>query len=271
MTQSEQVNHQGVTHRPASMLHTALALANRGWPVLPCRAGEKVPATPHGFKDATTDPDTIRRWWDRMPTANLAIATGEPGPDVLDVDNHGDDRHGFAAFNRLKRAGMLRGALALVTTPRGGLHVYFRGTNQGNRSKIGGHLLDFRSAGGYVLSPPSVVADKPYERIEWRTAGEVLSLDLAAVDRLLSPRPARNRVDSGQRSSNVENLARWLAQQQEGNRNNGLHWAARKTAESGGTESDFDRLATVAVQLGLGDLEIQRTIRSAQNAARKAL
>jgi Bifunctional DNA primase/polymerase, N-terminal len=39
----------------------------------------------HGFRDATTDPDQIRRWWRRQPDANLAIATGAPSPDVLDA------------------------------------------------------------------------------------------------------------------------------------------------------------------------------------------
>jgi hypothetical protein len=65
----------------------ALKCAERGWPVFPCRAGTKEPATTHGFDDATTDPDQIRAWWDRWPGANLAIATGAPGPDVLDVDH----------------------------------------------------------------------------------------------------------------------------------------------------------------------------------------
>ena len=64
----------------------ALAYARRGWPVFPCQPGRKEPDTPHGFKDATTDPGRITAWWTAVPGRNVAIATGAPGPDVLDVD-----------------------------------------------------------------------------------------------------------------------------------------------------------------------------------------
>ena len=43
------------------------------------------------------------------PAANLAIATGYPGADVLDVDQHGPAGSGFAAFSWLKRAGLADG------------------------------------------------------------------------------------------------------------------------------------------------------------------
>jgi hypothetical protein len=108
----------------------ALAYAAHGWPVFPCQPGGKQPATRHGFLDATTDPDKITWWWRRQPGANLAIATGQPGPDVLDVDQHGPAGNGFAAFNRLKRAGLIDGASAMVATPGGGLHAYFAGSDQ---------------------------------------------------------------------------------------------------------------------------------------------
>jgi hypothetical protein len=79
----------------------ALEYARRGWPVFPCGPGTKKPATRHGFHDATPDPEQIRSWWHRVPAANLAIATGRSGPDVLDVDQHGSAGSGYAAFNRL--------------------------------------------------------------------------------------------------------------------------------------------------------------------------
>ena len=141
-------------------LHQALAYAHRGWPVFPCQPGQKIPATAHGFRDATTDPDQITGWFTRHPGHNLAIATGAPGPDVLDIDQHGPAGNGYTALSRIRRAGLLDGAAAYVRTPSGGLHAYFTGTAQ--RS---GHLpachLDFRSAGGYILAPPSRVDGRP--------------------------------------------------------------------------------------------------------------
>ena len=145
-------------------LRQALAHAARGWPVFPCQAGQKTPATAHGYRDATTDPDQITAWFTRNPHQNLAIATGAPGPDVLDVDDHGPAGNGYPALAELSRAGLLDSAAAYVRTPNGGLHAYFTGSAQRN-----GHLparhLDFRSHGGYVLAPPSQIDGKPYHLI----------------------------------------------------------------------------------------------------------
>lgn len=71
---------------PVDMLAAALRYAAAGWPVFPCQPGAKAPLTPNGFKNATTDPAIIAAWWSRSPRANVAVATGAPGPDVLDVD-----------------------------------------------------------------------------------------------------------------------------------------------------------------------------------------
>jgi hypothetical protein len=45
--------------RANARLAAALRYAQAAWPVFPCVPGEKVPATRHGFLDATTDPDKI--------------------------------------------------------------------------------------------------------------------------------------------------------------------------------------------------------------------
>ena len=143
-------------------LRQALAYARRGWPVFPCLPGQKIPATAHGFRDATTDPDQITEWFTRHPDWNLAIATGAPGPDVLDVDQHGPAGNGYAALGRLRRAGLLDGAAAYVRTPSGGLHAYFTGTAQ-RSGHLSAHHLDFLSSGGYILAPPSQVDGRPYQ------------------------------------------------------------------------------------------------------------
>ncbi len=242
-------------------LRQALAYARRGWPVFPCLPGQKIPATTHGFHDATTDERQITVWFTRHPRRNLAIATGAPGPDVLDVDQHGPDGNGFPAFGRLRRAGLLTGATAYVRTPSGGLHAYFTGTGQRN-----GHLpdchLDFLSCGGYILAPPSQVDGHRYQLIE--TTGRHGSLDWPAVTRLLQP--ARPHQRTGTRPApgrDLGHLARWVATQPEGNRNAGLYWAANRALETD-PAADLSPLADAARQTGLGDQEIKRTLDSAR-------
>jgi hypothetical protein len=244
----------------SATLRLARIYAGRGWPVFPCQPGHKVPATPHGFYDATTDPRQITRWFTRHPDANLAIATGAPGPDVLDVDQHGVAGDGFAAYARLQQAGLLDGATMQVRTPSTGLHAYFAGSAQRN-GHLAAHHLDFRSTGGYVLAPPSQVDGKPY-RLLTAPQGHA-GLDWDAVLQLLQPRrqprPGPRQYPDGTLSA----LAHWVAAQPEGNRNEGLYWAANRALEAN-PAADLGPLAVAARQAGLGDLEITRTLDSAR-------
>jgi hypothetical protein len=240
-------------------LTMALACAGAGWPVFPCKPGSKEPDTLHGFKDATTDPTRIRAWWRGRPDRNLAIATGHPGPDVLDVDVK-DAGSGWEAFSRLQRAGYLAGAGAIVRTPSGGMHVYFTGTDQPN-GRLPRHYLDFRGRGGYVLTPPSVVNGQPYELLDHR-AGARVDLDWQAVRNLLDP--ARPATPARPHGGDIGQLAAWVASQPEGNRNDGLYWAARRATEAG---LDATGLVDAAVQAGLPEAEAHRTIASATRGA----
>ena len=242
-------------------LRQALAYAARGWPVFPCQVGQKTPATPHGYRDATTDLEQITAWYSCNPHQNLAIATGTPGPDVLDVDEHGPAGNGYAAFATLSKAGLVNGAAAYVRTPSGGLHAYFTGSDQRN-GHLPAHHLDFRSRGGYILAPPSRVDDKPYRLI--RTVQANGALDWATVTGLLEPqrqiappqpRPAPDR--------DLNHLARWVASQAEGNRNAGLFWAANRALETD-PAADLSPLAAAARHAGLEDQEITRTLDSAR-------
>ena len=71
----------------SALLQAALDLAARGFSVFPLLPMSKAPACRRGFKDATTNPATIRRWWLAQPDYNIAIATGLiSGVWVLDVD-----------------------------------------------------------------------------------------------------------------------------------------------------------------------------------------
>ena len=195
------------------------------------------------------------------PAANLAIATGAPGPDVLDIDQHGPAGNGFAAYARLRRAGLLDGATAYVRTPSGGLHAYFTGTGQRN-GHLPAHHLDFRSAGGYVLAPPSQVDGQPYQLL--KTTGGHGRLDWDAVTQLLQPQRQQQRPQPRPAPGHdLDGLARWVAAQPEGNRNAGLFWAANRALETD-PAADLSPLAAAARHAGLDDPEITRTLDSAR-------
>lgn len=247
-----------MTRRP--VLDAALACAAVGWPVLPCLPGRKTPATKRGVLDATTDQRQLTAWFARRPDRNLAIATGAPGPDVLDVDTHPGD--GFAALNILIRVGLARGAAAVIRTPSGGAHLYFTGSGQRNGHLPGRHL-DFRSSGGYVLAPPSQVGGQPYVLIA--RPGGTAGLDWAAVTAVLQPRRHLSRAERRPPvpGTDIARLAAWVARQEEGNRNAGLYWAACRALEAS-QAADLSPLAIAARQAGLGDHEIRATLGSAR-------
>jgi hypothetical protein len=193
----------------------ASAYAALGWPIFPCHPGSKEPMTPHGFMDASTSRELIRAWWARWPDANVAIATGAPGPDVLDIDikPEGD---GWAAFEKLRRAGLLTGAAAkLCATRNGGAHLYFAGTDQ-RSSALGKVFVDFRAAGGYVLAPPSTVAadnwaphgSGRYELI-WSRERDA-RLDWAACRALLMPAPKRAPIRPHGHLVDLDQMPGWL-------------------------------------------------------------
>jgi Bifunctional DNA primase/polymerase, N-terminal len=251
-------------------LRAAQAYARAGWPVFPLIPGEKVPLSrTHGFQDASTNPEQVADWWGRNPGRNVGIATGAPGPDVLDVDQHGEAGNGFGAFQRLQRAGLVTGASALVRTPSGGFHAYYTGTDQ-RSGKLPAHHLDFRAQGGYIVAPPSRVGGKEYELAE-RPDG-VSALDWGACRQLLEPererKAQRGPERTGDRPADVERLAAFVAKQEHGNRNDGLFWAACRAHEAGLLDDPaaMDELVAAALRSGLrgGEREARRTIASAQ-------
>jgi hypothetical protein len=136
------------------VIRTALALAECGFHVFPCRPRDKRPATANGLKDATTDPDTIQAWWQQEPDSNVAIATGAAsGIFVVDID--GLDAE--AALRRLEvEHGSLPATVEAITAR--GRHVYFKWPQEPVRNSAGkiAEHIDIRGDGGYVLCPPSI-------------------------------------------------------------------------------------------------------------------
>src|SRR5690625_6107143 len=188
-----------IQHLP--LLDAARSLASAGVPVFPCVPREKRPLTRRGFHDATTDLAQVSAWWDRWPSANIAIPTGPAsGIEVVDIDI-GSTGSGFPAFQRARREGLVHGWAALVRTPSGGLHVYFpSGTSREQPSwQAPKAHIDFRGTGGYILAPPSQVRQpdghlRPYE-LQSTGLVEPSPVEASRLRNFLGPRPALTNRD----------------------------------------------------------------------------
>lgn len=133
-----------------------------GCKVFPCSPGTKLPATENGWQDASSDRDQIAEWQRINPDFNWAVACGPSGLFVFDIDPAGLDW--WAKL--LERDAAIKAEVDKafqVRTPKGGLHVYFRGEGPSTASRIaegidtrGGIQKDGRIiSGGYVILPGS--------------------------------------------------------------------------------------------------------------------
>ncbi len=125
----------------------ALIYAQAGWPVFPLVPKTKSPLKgSHGFLDATTSTAIVSQWWQNNPNYNIGIATGErAGITVVDVD-------GPEA-----QPGDLPETVTVTSGREGGGYHYWYEYEPGTNSVPGiRHKVDRKSAGGFVVAPPSV-------------------------------------------------------------------------------------------------------------------
>ena len=134
------------------MQMAALWYTDQGFHVHPCRTNKK-PYLSNGFKGASTDPETIRNWFEQFPDLQLGIWCDASNIVVIDVD----DEEAFREF--LDVNGHDLPATRRVRTPSGGVHHYYRcrpGAVYPDRLWNG---VDVRWR-GYVLAPPSSAYSK---------------------------------------------------------------------------------------------------------------
>ncbi len=164
----------------------------RGCKVFPVIPGTKDPATPHGWRDASSDSEQIAEWNRINPEFNWAVACGPSGLFVFDIDPAGLDW--WAKL--LERDPAVKAAVDAafqVRTPKGGLHVYFKGEGPSTASRIaegvdtrGGFLRDGKMvSGGYVILPGSRTRAGP---------GRVDGAYSALPGGTIQPLPARMRA-----------------------------------------------------------------------------
>jgi hypothetical protein len=168
------------------LLDTALKLAARGLQVFPCRPSGKIPVTPNGCKDATTNAAQITAWW-KQDDFNIGVATGAASNImVIDVD----DEDAEAELAKLEgKFGALPATVEVITAR--GRHIYFRYPKHGVRNSAGKIApgIDVRGEGGFVIVPPSRhPSGKRYER-SVDSASTVAAPPEWLLDVITAPKP----------------------------------------------------------------------------------
>lgn len=220
---------------------------------LDCKIG-KHPRCMNGKDDATSDIETVARWWSMWPTANIGVRPAE-GVVILDVDpRHG----GGVTLLNLERRHERLPQTQTVSTGGGGLHIWYA-LHGPVKGKLGPSGIDIKSNSGYVLMPPSLhESGRSYRWIN-ETAGITPAPQWVAE--MLAPATMPLPITTSTASpARAEALAKVVREAPAGDRNNRLFWACARALECG---LDLNPLVQAAVSIGLTESEAIRTASSA--------
>ena len=241
-----------------TVIDHALALAGRGVPVFPCKQDKK-PYTTRGFKNASTDPQTIRAWWDRHPDALIGVPVGDKFV-VLDLDLQHVEAQGWYSYANLPLT-------RAHVTRSGGRHLLFRPhpdfKNSAGKICRG---VDTRAAGGYIIWWPA-------HGREVLHGGALAEVPRWLITKLKpAPRPIRH-VRRAVTDNELAALLAFMMRARNGERNCSLYWGSCRLAEHvrDGQLSEGDMVDLVietAMRVGLDHIEAKSTALSALRTIR---
>ncbi len=206
-----------------TLLEAALEYASQGLEVFPIKAGEKAPPlTQNGFKDASTDPETIKRWWRQFPEANIGIRCN--GLLVADFDGKiGAESKAQleAKFGKLLATWTIRTGGGTKAEPKEqGLHYVYKAPKELNirpgADKYGYPKFDIRANDSYIVAEPSATR-LPYKTVDnspIAVASEwLLDVARAGKNEKKSKRsiPIEPLVDGSRHSSMISYIGKWRA------------------------------------------------------------
>jgi hypothetical protein len=269
---------------PFNELHKAYQIARvvdqaleLGLPVFPCRntpgneKTDKTPLTPNGFKDASADPNEIRKMFSQHPGCLIGVpSAAASGIDILDVDpRHGGNVWYAAHKGKLPPTRIHR-------TRRGGLHRLFRHMPglRNTTAKIAPGI-DTRCDGGYFIWWPATGLEfqdyPPAGLPEW---------PLWLLPSMMSkpvPRPPPYRrapLSVTAQARGIAGIVALVANAKPGERNALVFWGGCRFAEmvSAGVLGQAyaeNLLSRAGRSTGLPDKEIAATVRSAWARSRR--
>lgn len=233
----------------------ALAYASWGWSVIPVVPNGKVPATQHGVKDATTNPEQIARWWAQNPNFNIGIAAGAlSGIVVFDIDPRNGGDSSWDAWTQ--KNGAVPGDGAMQMTAGGGFHHIAMYDSEIRSCKLTDGV-DLLSDGRYFVAFPSTIEGRQYE---WEASSDPFDgvAPFNIPSSWMNAYRAMRKPESKQQSQ-----AGGLIQ---GGRNNGLTALGGAMRHYGMTEAEIFAALSIAnetrCEIPLPSSELSQIVRS---------
>jgi hypothetical protein len=233
----------------------ALLYASWGWHVLPVVPNGKVPATQHGVKDATTDPEQIAIWWAQNPDYNVGIAAGQrSGIVVFDVDprNGGDT----SWSNWVQTNGKVPDGAMQITAGGGEHHIGAYDAEIRSCKLTDG--VDLLSDGRYFVAYPSTIEGRRYE---WEASSDPFDgvAPFSIPPSWMSAYRAMRKPVARQASTTGGGLI-------QGSRNNGLTALGGAMRRYGMTEAEIMAALSIAnetrCEIPLPSSELSQIVRS---------
>lgn len=233
----------------------ALTYASWGWHVLPVVPNGKAPATQHGVKDATTDPEQIARWWAQNPDFNIGIATGErSGIVVFDVDPRNGGDSSWAMW--VQTNGKVPDGAMQMTAGGGEHHIAVYHPEIRSCKLCEG--VDILSDGRYFVAFPSSIDGRTYE---WEASSDPFDgvAPFSIPETWMQAYMAMRKTESRQGGNIGGSLIR-------GNRNNGLTALGGAMRRYGMTEAEIMAALSIAnetrCEIPLPSSELAQIVRS---------
>jgi len=138
-------------------LQAVLVYEKRGWCVIPCKPGTKVPAVDwKKYQENKSTKNQLENWWADNPDYNVAIVTGEiSGITLIDID-------GSKGIESLTTLPEPLPDTRRHYTPHGTHHLYqYQSLLYTGANFLPG--IDVRNDGGIAVMPPSVVDGEEYK------------------------------------------------------------------------------------------------------------
>ena len=250
------------------IMNAALEYASRGWSVIPVsRTKQPLVKWKTSTREELTNPDNIREWWTKYPTANVAIVTGKRSGGLVVIDLDIDDQKGIDGRDSLQKwcdqnDMFCLESSATVETGRGVKHLYFQSDNSYHNQVGCLDGVDIRGEGGIVVAPPSMHGTTKREYI-WDIDEDEVTVPKADSDVVyfLASMETKGNTPSGPVEKND-----FTKVTKEGGRNNQLFKYLARLQKDGETDDAIREYAEIYNKTHLSpplpDDEVARTVES---------